>query len=94
MPKANLKSTSSDDEEPHRYNNPAEAKAHIEALESLMTKIKKKVEKQETTDLLDDVLSGIKEVLANLTPSMQLADTCTVSRAIRDKNFNINTTQI
>ena len=53
-----------------------------------MTKIKKKVEKQETTDLLDDVLSEIKEVLASLTPSMQLAGTCTVSRAIHDKNFN------
>ena len=89
MLKANLKSTSSDDEEPHGYINPAEAKAHVEALERLMTKIKKKVEKQETTDLLDDVLSGIKEVLANLTPSMQLADTCMVSRATRDKNVNI-----
>ena len=40
------------------------------------------------TDLLDEVLAGVKEVLSNLTPSMQLADTCTVSRAIRDKNFN------
>ena len=88
MPKANLKSRSSDDEEPHGYINPAEAKAHVDALEGLMTKIKKKVGKQETTDLLDEVLVGVKEVLSNLTPSMQLADTCTVSRAIRDKNFN------
>ena len=60
MPKANLKSTSSDDKEPHGYINLAEAKAHVEALETLMTKIKKKVEKQEMTDLLDDVLSGIR----------------------------------
>ena len=45
MPKAKLKSTNSNDEEPHGYINRAEAKAHVEALESLMTKIKKKVEK-------------------------------------------------
>ena len=89
MPKATLKSTSSNDKEPHGYINQAEAKAHVEALESLMTKIKKKVEKQEMTDLLDDVLLGIKEVLANLTLSMQLADTCMVSRAIRNKHFNV-----
>ena len=88
MPKANLKSTSSDEEELHGYINPAEAKAHVNALEGLMTKIKKKVEQKETTDLLDKVLAGVKEVLSNLTPSMQLADTCTISMAIRDKYFN------
>ena len=37
---------------------------------------------------MDEVLAGVKEVLSNLTPSMQLADTCTVSRAIHDKYFN------
>ena len=48
MPKANLKSTSSDEEEPHGdILIQTEAKAHIDALEGLMTKIKKKVEKQE-----------------------------------------------
>ena len=41
------------------------------------------------TDLLDTVLSNMKEILANLTPTMQLADTSTVLRAIRDKNFNV-----
>ena len=89
MPKAKFKSTSSDEEELHRFINPAEAKAHVNALEDLMTKIKKKVEQKETTDLLDEVLAGLKEVLSNLMPSMQLADTCTISRAIRDKYFNI-----
>ena len=54
-----------------------------------MTMIKNKVEKQEMTDLLENVLSNMKEVLANLTPTMQLADTSTVSPAIRDKNFNV-----
>ena len=88
MPKAKSKSTSSDEEELHRYINPAEAKAHVNALEDLMTKIKKKVEQKETTDLLDEVLVGVKEVLSNLMPSMQLADTCTISMAIRDKYFN------
>ena len=88
MPKANLKSTSSDEEELHGYINPAEAKVHVNALEDLMTKIKKKVEQKETTDLLDEVLAGVKEVLSNLMPSMQLADTCTISRAIHNKYFN------
>ena len=32
MPKAHSKSTSSDDKDPHRYINPAEAKAHVDAL--------------------------------------------------------------
>ena len=87
IPKARFKSTSSDDEEPHRYINPVEAKAHIEALENLMTMIKNKVEKQEMTDLLENVLSNMKEVLANLTPTMQLADTSIISRAIRTKTL-------
>ena len=89
MPKANLKSTGADEEDLHGYINPAEAKAHVKALENLMTMIKNKVEKQETRDLLENVLSNMKEVLANLTPTMQLADTSTVLRAIRDKNFNV-----
>ena len=89
MPKTRSKSTSSNDEDPHRYINPAEAKAHVDALENLMTMIKNKIEKQETADLLENVLSNMKEVLANLTPTMQLADTSTVSWAICDKNFNV-----
>ena len=31
----------------------------------------------------------MKEILTTLTPTMQLADTSMVSRAICDKNFNI-----
>ena len=89
MPKAHSKSTSSNDEDPHGYINLAEAKAHVDALENLVTMIKNKVEKQEMTDLLENILSNMKEVLANLTPTMQLADTSTVSRAIHDKNFNV-----
>ena len=89
MPKANLKSASADEEDPHGYINPAEAKAHVEALENIMAIIKTKIEKQEMTDLLENVLSKMKEVLANLTPTMQLADTSTVAWAIRDKNFNV-----
>ena len=41
------------------------------------------------TDILENVLSDMKEVLANLTPTMQLVDTSTVSWAIRYKNFNV-----
>ena len=89
MPKAHSKSTSSDNEDPHGYINLAEAKVHIDALEKLMTMIEDKVEKQNMTDLLETVLLDMKEILANLTPTMQLADTSTVSRAIRDKNFNV-----
>ena len=88
MPKAKFKSTSSDEEELHGFINPAEAKAHVNALEGLMTKIKKKVEEKETTDLLDKVLAGVKEILSDLTPSMQLVDTSTISKAIRDKYFH------
>ena len=68
MPKAKFKSTSSDEEELHGFINPVEAKAHVNALEDLMTKIKKKVEQKETTGLLDEILAGVKEVLSNLTP--------------------------
>ena len=31
----------------------------------------------------------MKEILATLTPTMQLADTITVSQAIRDKSFKV-----
>ena len=44
MPKAHPKSTSSDDEDPHGYINPAEAKAHVDALEKIMTMIEDKIE--------------------------------------------------
>ena len=88
MPKAHRKSTSSDEDEGYGYINPGEAKAHVGALEEVMTKIKSKIEQRETTDLLDEVLAELKEILSTLSPSMQLADTSTVSRAIRDKHFN------
>ena len=88
MPKAHRKSTSSDEDEGYGYINPGEAKAHVNALEDVMTKIKNKIEQKEMTDLLDEVLAELKGVLSNLSPSMQLADISTVSRAIRDKHFN------
>ena len=89
MPKANLKSTGADEEDIHRYINPEEARAHIEALEKLMTKIEDEVEKPNTSGLLDTVLADLKDILSNLTPTMQLADISTVSKAIRDKNYNV-----
>ena len=89
MPKANIKSASADEEDPQWYINPSEAKAHIKALENIMALIKAKIKKQETTDLLENVLSKMKEVLANLNPAMQLADTSTVAHDIHDKNFNV-----
>ena len=51
MPKAHLKSTGSDDKDPHRYINPAEAKAHVDTLEKLITMIEDEVEKQNITEL-------------------------------------------
>ena len=45
MPKAHLKSTGADDEDPHGYINPVEAKSHVEALDKLMTTIKDEVKK-------------------------------------------------
>ena len=88
MPKAKLKSTSSNEEELHGFINLTEAKAHVNALEAQMAKIRRKVKDKETTDLLDEVLEGIKEILSDLTPSMQLADTRTIAKAIRDKYFH------
>ena len=58
--KAHFKSTGSDNEDPHGYINPAEAKAHVDALEKLMTLIENEVEKQNMTELLETVLSDMK----------------------------------
>ena len=89
MPKANLKSTGADEEDIHGYINPEEARTHIETLEKLMTKIKEEVEKPNMSGLLDTVLVDLKDILSNLTPTMQLADVSTVLKAIRDKNYNV-----
>ena len=51
--------------------------------------IGEQVEKQDTADLLDKALNDMKENLATLTLMMQLADTSTVTWAIRDKCFNV-----
>ena len=48
-----------------------------------MTKIKNKIEQREMTDLLDEVLAELKEILSTLSPAMQLADAVTVSRLSR-----------
>ena len=74
MPKAHLKSTGADEEDIHGYINPEEARAHIEALEKLMTKIEDEVKKPNMSGLSDTVLVDLKEILSNLTPTMQLAD--------------------
>ena len=63
MPKANLKS--GDDEEDVF---PDEARAHVEALEKLMTKIEEEVRKHATSGLLDTILGDLKDVLSSLTP--------------------------
>ena len=88
MPKAKFKSTSSDEEELHGFINPMEAKTHVNALEDQMAKIRRKVEEKETTDLLDEILEAFKQILSDLMPAMQLADTRTISKAIRDKYFH------
>ena len=54
-----------------------------------MTKIEDEVGKPATPGLLDTILGDLKDVLSSLTPMMQLADIVTVSKAIRDKNFNV-----
>ena len=89
MPKAKFKSTSSDEEELHGFINPTEAKAHVNALEDQMAKIRRKVEEKETTNLLDEILEAFKQILSDLIPAMQLADTRTISKAIRDKFFHM-----
>ena len=88
MPKANLKS-GDDEEDIHGTINPDEARAHVEVLEKLMTKIEDEVRKSAASGLLDTILVDLKDVLSNLTPMMQLADIVMVSKAIRDKNFSV-----
>ena len=50
MPKAHLKSTATE-EDPHGSINPAEAKAHVDSLDKVMTMIGEQVKKQDTADL-------------------------------------------
>ena len=87
MTKARSK-TGTEDEDIHGIINPDEAREHVEALEKLMTKIEAEVRKSAAPGLLDTILGDLKDVLSNLIPQMQLADIVTVSKAIRDKNFN------
>ena len=61
MPKAHLKLTGVDEEDPHGYINLVEARVHVEALDKLMTKIEHEVKKPNTSGLLDTVLSDLKE---------------------------------
>ena len=89
MPKAHSKSTTPQEEDPHGSINPTEARAHVDFLDKVMTMIGEQVEKKDMADLLEKALNDMKESLANLTPMMQLADTSTVTRAIRDKCFNV-----
>ena len=86
MPKARSK-TGTKDEDIHGIINPDEARAHVEAMEKLM-KIEAEVRESAAPGLLDIILGDLKDVLSNLIPQMQLADIVTVSKAIRDKNFN------
>ena len=90
MPKAPQKSTVVDEEsdDPHGFINPIEAKAHIDSLDQIMNLIEQ-VKENDMAYLLERALSDIKATLANITPKMQLADISTVTRAIRDKCFNI-----
>ena len=87
MPKARSK-TGTKDEDIHGIINPDEARAHVEAMEKLMTKIEAEVRESAVPGLLDTILGDLKDVLSNLIPQMQLADIMTVSKAIRDQNFN------
>ena len=87
MPKARSK-TGTEDEDIHGIINPDEAREHVEALEKLMMKIEAEVRESTGPGLLDTILGDLKDVLSNLIPQMQLADIVTVSKAIRDKNFN------
>ena len=87
MPKARSK-TGTEDEYIHGIINPDEARAHVEAMEKLMMKIEAEVRESAAPGLLDTILGDLKDVLLNLIPQMQLADIVTVSKVIRDQNFN------
>ena len=76
------------DEDIHGVINPEEAKAHVEAMENLMMKIEAEAKESMAPGLLDTILGDLKQLLSNLIPQMQLADTVTVAQAIRDKNFD------
>ena len=87
MPKARSK-IGTEDEDIHGVINPEEAKVHVEAMENLMMKIEAEVKESTAPGLLDTILGDLKQLLSNLIPQMQLADTVTVAQAIRDKNFD------
>ena len=87
MPKAKSK-TGTEDEDIHGVINPGEAKAHVEAMESLIMKLDAVTKGSVAPGLLDTILGDLKQLLSNIIPQMQLADTVTVAQAIRDKNFD------
>ena len=93
MPKATQKSTvvdeEGDDPPPPGFLNPLEAKAHTNSLDQVMTLIEEQVKENDMADLLEWAMSDMKATLANTIPTMQLADISMVTRAIRDKCFNI-----
>ena len=91
MPKATQNSTAVEEEgdDPHSVVNPLEAKANTNSLDQVMTLIQEQVEEGDMADLLERAMSDMKTTLANTIPIMQLADISMVTRAIRDKCFNI-----
>ena len=91
MPKATQKSTVGNEEgdDPHGFINLVEAKAHTDSLDQVMTLIERQIKENDMADLLERAMSDMKATLANMIPTMQLADTSAVTRAIRDKCFNI-----
>ena len=89
MPKAQSKTPTTPEEDPHRSINPVEVRAHADSLDKIMAMIEEQVERKDTADILERAINDVKEALTNLTPSMQLADQSTVMRAVRDKCFNV-----
>ena len=91
MPKATQKSVAVEEEgdDPKGVVNPLKAKAHTNSLDQVMTLIQEQVKEGDMMDLLERAMSDMKTILANTIPTMQLADISTLTRAIRDKCFNI-----
>ena len=91
MPKAKQKMVAVEEESDdlHGVVNPLEAKSHISSLDQVMTLIQEQVKAGDTKDLLERVMADMKATLANITPTMQLADISTVTNAIKDKCFKV-----
>ena len=90
MPKATRKSSDETEEQSlSAVTNPQEARDHVMDLESLMNKMKEKIEIGNTTDLLKQTIGNMKIRLVSTFPSLESADVNIIANAIKDKEYKV-----